>query len=109
MNKTIYKIRFHVIIVKSISLIPCVHSLILLECTTGNAYHSGAMFDDFPSSQVSTAKECLEKCNGDDRCKFWDFGGGWCRLRSSSGTGAQTDNGYTSGPRYCALSGTYNY
>ena len=70
-----------------------------MKCNEGQAYHSGALLTDSPN--VVDEKECLEKCNSADSCKFWDFGEGWCRIRTDAGNGPQVDNGYTSGPKNC--------
>ena len=69
------------------------------KCNQGQAYHSGMLLAD--DSNVVDEKECLEKCNSEDSCKFWDFGEGWCRLRTDAGNGPQVDNKYTSGPKNC--------
>ena len=71
------------------------------KCDQGKAYHSGALFSDY--TNVVDETECLEKCNSVDSCKFWDFGEGWCRLRTDSGNGPQSDSRYTSGPKNCIL------
>ena len=70
-----------------------------IGCNKGQAYHSGELFEDY--STVVNAEQCLDKCNSAAACKFWDFGEGWCRLRTNSGNGPQVDNRYTSGPKYC--------
>ena len=41
-------------------------------------------------SQVKHPYECLQKCNSDDTCKFWDYGEGYCRLSSNSGNGPKS-------------------
>ena len=75
-------------------------------CKEGQAYHSGELFEDY--SNVRDEKECLEKCNSADRCRFWDFGEGWCRLRTNSGNGPQVDRKYVSGQKNCILKGRIN-
>ena len=62
------------------------------------------MFKDY--STVADANECLQKCNSDNACKFWDFGEGWCRLRSTSGNGPQSASKYSSGPKNCIIDST---
>ena len=69
----------------------------------GQAYHSGELFED--DSNVRDEKECWEKCNSADQCKFWDFGEGCCRLRANSGNGPEVDHKYTSGQKNCILRG----
>ena len=63
------------------------------------------MIKDYPKRQVKDAAQCLAKCNSDSPCKFWDFGGGWCRLRSNSGRGLQSDSGYFYGSKNCKFKG----
>jgi len=69
------------------------------ECGSEKAYHSGSMVKDY--SIVTDAYQCLGKCNSDSSCKFWDFGDGWCRLRSDSGQGEETAYGYLFGEKNC--------
>ena len=59
------------------------------------------MLSDY--TNIVDETECLEKCNLADSCKFWDFGEGWCRLRTNSGNGPKMDSRYTSGPKNCIL------
>ena len=54
-------------------------------------------------STVLDQKECSEKCNSEYSCKFWDFGEGWCRLRTNSGNGPQSDTKYSSGAKHCTF------
>ena len=55
-------------------------------------------------TSVKTAEHCLIRCKSNSRCSFWDFGNGWCRLRSSPGSaGPIPASGYTSGPKSCKL------
>ena len=77
------------------------------KCEHGQAYHSGALLSDY--TNVVDEKQCLEKCNAADSCRFWDFGVGWCRLRTNSGDGPQLDNKYSSGPKNCLFNmGNWN-
>ena len=71
------------------------------KCGSGKAYHSGSMFKDYSTPSLSNANQCLDKCNSDNACKFWDYGDGWCRLRSNSGDGEQLANGYSFGSKNC--------
>ena len=71
------------------------------ECGSEKAYHSGSMFKDYSSPEVTDASQCLDKCNSDSSCKFWDYGEGWCRLRSDSGQGEEKANGYSFGAKNC--------
>ena len=50
---------------------------------------------------VKSADKCLEKCNLDSKCNFWDFGYGTCCGRSHSEGGAQPAKGYAFGPKNC--------
>ena len=46
-------------------------------------------------------QDCLSKCKSWMGCKFWDFGDGFCRLRSNDGNGAEVAAGYTFGSNNC--------
>ena len=75
------------------------------DCKDNTAYHNVEMVDDV-DREVANPKECLEKCNNDDSCFFWDFhfSSARCRLRKEW-TGAdgpeQDDNEYTAGSKNC--------
>ena len=68
-------------------------------CGTGFAYHSGAMVND--NAAAGTAEECQAQCAASSSCKFWDFGGKVCRLRSNSGNGKVADSGSSYGTKNC--------
>ena len=68
-------------------------------CKFGYAYHSGKMVND--NAPAKNADECLQQCNVLPDCKFWDFGGNCCRLRSNKGSGPQIAKSYTYGPKFC--------
>ena len=70
-------------------------------CKFDYAYHSGKMVDG--NAPARNADECLNQCNIAPDCMFWDFGHGYCRLRSNDGNGQQISWSYTSGPKYCKL------
>ena len=59
------------------------------------------MLRDYSMSQVTNANQCLDKCNSDRSCEFWDYGGGKCRLRKNSGSGPKVAYGYSYGPKNC--------
>ena len=60
------------------------------------------------NAKAGNAEECLNQCNMSPECKFWDFGGNYCRLRSNNGNGPEAAESYTSGKKYCNL-GTYGF
>ena len=56
--------------------------------------------------------ECLNQCNIEPDCLFWDLGGGFCRLRSNDGNGPEPIYGgawgwYYGGPKHCATNGEF--
>ena len=59
----------------------------------------------------NSPEKCLEKCNLELNCNFWDYGMSgsgiakryYCRLRSNSGGGRFKIPGYTYGTRNCSL------
>ena len=68
------------------------NSFILIEeCGIGKAYYSGTMIEAYDIKDakhpVTHPYVCLQKCNSDVSCKFWDYGEGYCRLSSDSGNG----------------------
>ena len=71
----------------------------LLVCAMGYAYHSGKMIND--DAPAKNPQECLNQCKLVSGCKFWDFGDGFCRLRSNHGNGAEVGVGYTFGSDSC--------
>ena len=75
--------------------------VLITECGSGYAYHSGKMIKDFHSDKIDHPYECLQKCNSEETCNFWDYGQGWCRLRSTSGEGPQNDFEYSYGTKNC--------
>lgn len=75
-------------------------------CQTGGGYHHGNMINS--NSGANTAAQCLSHCNSNYQCKFWDFDGYVCRLRSNDGDsnadgeGVVSDHmGVTYGQRNC--------
>ena len=75
--------------------------VLITECGNGKAYHSGLKIKELHSDKVDHPYECLRKCNSEESCKFWDYGQGWCRLRSTSGEGPQDDSRYSYGTKNC--------
>ena len=65
----------------------------------GYAYHSGKIIND--DAPAKNSQECLNQCKLEEGCKFWDFGDGFCRLRSNHGNGAEVGEGYTFGSDSC--------
>ena len=52
-------------------------------------------------------KECLNECNKDQGCAYWDFHGGNCRLLSDKGSGPVSGyDGAVSGKKSCYLTNT---
>ena len=54
------------------------------------------------NADANNAKECLDRCNNDVNCMFWDYGDGYCRLRSDSGNGPTAYSGYEYGTKGCS-------
>ena len=80
-------------------------SNLILECKNDIAYHSGKITAP-RHPQIRDPEKCLEKCDEDSSCLFWDFDTSKkiCRLRSESGPkGEEVSNGYTSGSKYCVF------
>ena len=69
----------------------------------GYAFHSGEMVNG--NAPADTTAECLNQCNNEPECKFWEFGDDYCRLRSNDGNGAEVAESYVSGPKFCFLKG----
>ena len=71
------------------------------HCGTGFAYHYGTMVDH--NAPAKTAKMCRQECEYLLSCKFWDFGEGFCRLRSDSGPKGKIADpfGYHFGTKNC--------
>lgn len=72
---------------------------VLLVCGNDYAYHSGKMLND--NAPANNPQECLSECKAWVGCKFWDYGEGFCRLRSNDGNGAEVAVGYVFGPGNC--------
>ena len=53
------------------------------------------------NAPANNPQECLSECKSWVGCKFWDFGDGFCRLRSSDGNGAEVAVGYVFGSGNC--------
>ena len=64
----------------------------------GYAYSSGTMVNS--NAPAVTSHECLKQCNSDSNCLFWDYGGGYCRLRSDDGQGIEPVTGYRYGQKH---------
>ena len=67
--------------------------LLFEECGTGKAYHSGTLVEAYDISDdkhLTHPYVCLQRCNSDISCKFWDYGEGYCRLSSDSGNGPKS-------------------
>ena len=64
-------------------------------------------------ARASNARECLDACNAEDQCNYWDYGSSnpnWakhCRLRSDDGGGPEYSVGYSFGSKNCVLEGIY--
>jgi len=69
------------------------------SCGENMAYHSGRMVDD--NADANSDIQCRDACNAHRRCDFWDFGDGFCRLRSNDGGGAEPHNHYSYGTKFC--------
>ena len=76
-----------------------IYIITFLVCGTAYAYHSGKMLND--NAPARNPQDCLSKCKTWMGCKFWDFGDGFCRLRSNDGNGAEVAAGYTFGSNNC--------
>ena len=75
----------------------------LEHCGDGFAYHSGTMVND--NAPANSPKECQQQCVSLSTCEYWDFGEGYCRLRSNAGPkGLQASPGYAYGSKYCLFS-----
>ena len=74
-------------------------------CGTDMAYHETEMVND--SADANTAIECRNACQHDSTCGFWDFGDGWCRLRSTSIDTSELrhSEGYAYGTKNCIFEG----
>jgi len=77
-------------------------------CQSGGGYHHGHMINS--NSGAETAAECRSHCNERSQCKFWDFDGYVCRLRSSDGDSTPDGEGVVSdsisvtyGQRHCVF------
>ena len=61
-------------------------------------------------ADADTAEECLEKCNSNSTCKFWDIATDpisklpICRLRSNEGSGLVESIGSSYGQKNCIFS-----
>ena len=75
--------------------------VLITECGSGYAYHTGHMIQDFHSDDIAHPYACLQKCNSEESCNFWDYGQGWCRLRSTSGEGPEHAFKYSYGTKEC--------
>ena len=53
------------------------------------------------NAPANNPQECLSECKSWVGCKYWDFGDGFCRLRSSNGNGAEVAVGYVFGSGSC--------
>ena len=55
---------------------------------------------------ISSPAECQNTCQGNNDCGFWDFGDGWCRLRSTSidPNELSESEGYVYGTKNCIFS-----
>ena len=70
------------------------------SCGTGYAYHSGDVVNE--NALWKTSEGCRKQCLGMLACNFWDYGKGYCRLRSNSGPrGKVAHTGYAYGTKYC--------
>eukprot|EP00440_Ansanella_granifera_P076557 gb/GFBE01083075.1/.p1 GENE.gb/GFBE01083075.1/~~gb/GFBE01083075.1/.p1 ORF type:complete len:628 (+),score=100.09 gb/GFBE01083075.1/:1-1884(+) len=71
-------------------------------CLKGYTYPTGNMVND--NAGGYSAHACLDLCQQDARCLYWDWGEGICRLRDGPGAGgAEPHKDYTGGPRGCYL------
>jgi hypothetical protein len=56
-------------------------------------------------ADADAAAECLEKCNSDSTCKFWDISSAnACILRSNEGIGLIESIGRSYGQKNCVIS-----
>ena len=58
------------------------------------------------NAPATTARQCLTQCNILSTCQFWDFGNGYCRLRSNEGQGPEVAKWYLGGAKHCTSTGT---
>ena len=77
-----------------------------IACGSFCAYHSGKMENN--NAPATTARQCLTQCNILSTCQFWDFGNGFCRLRSEQGSNGREPDGKSScGQKDCLLNGIF--
>ena len=56
-------------------------------------------------ANANTAEDCLEECNSNPQCKYWDIVNDVCRLRSDEGSGGLVQQiGSSYGQKYCIFS-----
>ena len=72
-------------------------------CREDKVYLSGSTLDKLPRLPLTTAEKCLDKCNSESKCQYWNFGRGWCNLLISNSGEEQSAIGYSSGPKNCDL------
>lgn len=62
-------------------------------------YANGSVLRDY---EVQNDKDCLNECNANDNCMFWDFHEGKCRILSDEGNGPISGyEGAVSGKKNC--------
>ena len=52
---------------------------------------------------VRSPEKCLEFCNLDPDCKFWEYGNDECRRLKSIGNGLKQDLAYAHGQKRCVI------
>eukprot|EP00931_Biecheleriopsis_adriatica_P039152 TRINITY_DN22401_c0_g1_i1.p1 TRINITY_DN22401_c0_g1~~TRINITY_DN22401_c0_g1_i1.p1 ORF type:complete len:726 (-),score=122.81 TRINITY_DN22401_c0_g1_i1:108-2285(-) len=71
-------------------------------CLKEHTYHKGNMVNDHTGA--SSAFQCLQHCDEEPSCHYWDYGEGICRLRAGAGEdGGIHDAAFVGGPRGCHL------
>ena len=68
------------------------------------SYPSGKMING-NVADTDTPEKCLEKCNLDSNCNFWDKDSNYCRHRSNEGKDGEVETpGSSAGPKNCIFS-----
>ena len=68
-------------------------------CSWGYSYESGTIING--DAPANNAQQCLNQCNAEQQCKFWDFGNNHCRLYSDKGDGPDPAVLYDFGAKNC--------
>ena len=72
----------------------------ILACLESGKYVTGSLLNEKFSTEND--KECWNKCNLDEECRFWDYQNGNCRLLLNEGDGPVAGyDGAMSGKKSC--------